>query len=767
MKNVFSFHVPVAGNVDHGSSTIRNVSIITGDLVASGHDLYVDSVTLDGILLSAKKAGKLPVKLDHGSGVKDLCGFIDNFRRAGNKIIGDWHLLETHAETPKMLERAERMPECFGLSVAFAGGKEAIGQGRFAARCDELKAVDCVTDPAAQVNGLFSTGHRFDNRPRTAQGMFAPQGAGGADPNSMHRAYNGQAAIKRSQVDKIMTALRLKKPIVPSVTNDPMLSSRSHTINFMAKWKDGAKVSAGDRVSPKLAGVYAKATREGLFTKNGQPIKGQDHIRGALNTHFQKNPHGKLEGELYVHGTPFEDIVSASRTSNAKLQFHIHPGQNAPAESQHIKHIPESQITNEGDLEAAHDAAVKGGFEGVVVRRNTGKTFKKKSLQDDEFQVIGGSVGKKHGILHLKGDKGSFSVQAPREIAENAPVGKKATVAYQRTTNTGLPHAPIFKGVRHDMSSKLKSILLDTTTRQQHEGEVERMQVATTEMQRRNALRLKAGLRPLTLQEVQADIEQSRARLLRGFGALNANDDQNQPSPFRDAAVGGLEGAAGYFITDGLAQKLAPAGSSILRKAGVAGGVGAAGTVLAGSLLNQIAKRRQLQQQQTTNAGFASRLPLLQLAQKLQSTINGAPLTSRVSHDKYVKDLRNQDIARRDEDIAHAGIAGGAAGALINKGKLAKLSPLKRAGVGALTGAAAVEGIRAITGRHRDIYGDRSAEGKAAEKLPAVGAATGAAVLGGIAARKLIKSKLHFGIIRSAVSEAIELSNRNQKLTHL
>ena len=369
-------------------------------------------------------------------------------------------------------------------------------------------------------------------------------------------------------------------------------------------------------------------------------------------------------------------------------------------------------------------------------------------------------------------------------------------MAYQRTTNTGLPHAPIFKGVRHDLSSKAKTILMnrkstafrfalpmDTTTRQEHEGEIEKMQVALAEMQRRNVLRQKAGLHPLTLEQVIADIDQSRARL-RGFSALNSNDDQKnqQPSALRDGVLGAADAGLGYAITDRAIHSLLPAGAGLASKVGVGALVGGVTTAGIGSLLNQIQKRRQQQQNAPVlpsvrqngsfpQSAFASARRLIALAKRtddgFQHDIQGAPLSGRVAHDKYVKQLRDADIAHRDQDIGHAAIAGGAAGALINRGKLAKLSPLRRAGVGALTGAAAVEGIRAITGRHRDIYGDRSAEGKAAEHIPAVVAGGAAAGLGAVAARKLIKSKLGFSIIRratqGAVNEAIELSNHDQK----
>ena len=191
---MITFHTPFTGViVDENTCTIPNVSLITrGE--AEGHGLIVDDLTLQQIFQSATAAGKIPVKINHGSGVENLCGYLDSFRLEGDHVRGDWHLLKSHDETAKLLERAQVMSQCFGLSVAFVGHGVDVGDGKKAARCEALKAVDCVTSPAANVNGLFSA----DPRPRNAQGMFAPETTGGADPQSMSAAYGGVAQRKRS-----------------------------------------------------------------------------------------------------------------------------------------------------------------------------------------------------------------------------------------------------------------------------------------------------------------------------------------------------------------------------------------------------------------------------------------------------------------------------------------------------------------------------------------------------------------------------------------
>jgi len=147
------------GEIDCDNCVIRGASLIKAG-PAEGHGLVVDDTLLRQLQSCGKEKGKVAVNLDHGSGVTSTIGYVTAFRIDNNKLRGDVHLLKEHKETPILLERAQRMPECFGLSVAFRppdGNKKGdpIGNGQFAARCDKLMSVDIVTRPAAN-ESLFS-----------------------------------------------------------------------------------------------------------------------------------------------------------------------------------------------------------------------------------------------------------------------------------------------------------------------------------------------------------------------------------------------------------------------------------------------------------------------------------------------------------------------------------------------------------------------------------------------------------------------------------
>lgn len=170
-------------NVDRANGIIRRVAVITDGVTARGHDMEVDQTTVRQLHGLGRKKGKVSVKLDHGSGMTSVCGYLTNFVMQGKKLLADWFLLKSHKEYETTLERAEEMPECFGMSAAFMGGpvlengaavytdektekqytvdrggKKSwlTGEEKKLARATELRAVDCVTDPAANPGGLFS-----------------------------------------------------------------------------------------------------------------------------------------------------------------------------------------------------------------------------------------------------------------------------------------------------------------------------------------------------------------------------------------------------------------------------------------------------------------------------------------------------------------------------------------------------------------------------------------------------------------------------------
>lgn len=145
-----------SGVIDAKNGIIRGVSLIT-EGPALGHGVMVDSKTLEQVKSAAEQyEGGLKVKLDHNSGAGDIVGFIDGLRIDGPKLLGDLHLLENSPHRAYILEIASKIPDTFGLSIAFSGPSEMGADKTVLQRCSEIYSVDIVSEPAANPTGFFS-----------------------------------------------------------------------------------------------------------------------------------------------------------------------------------------------------------------------------------------------------------------------------------------------------------------------------------------------------------------------------------------------------------------------------------------------------------------------------------------------------------------------------------------------------------------------------------------------------------------------------------
>jgi hypothetical protein len=145
-----------AGKIDADAGVIRGVSLIS-EGPALGHGVMVDARTLEQVKAAAEQyEGGLKVKLDHNSGAGDIIGYVDGLRIEGKKLLGDLNLLKNSPHRGYVLEIAEKIPDTFGLSIAFSGPVEMSGDKKtMLQRCTEIYSVDLVSEPAANAEGLF------------------------------------------------------------------------------------------------------------------------------------------------------------------------------------------------------------------------------------------------------------------------------------------------------------------------------------------------------------------------------------------------------------------------------------------------------------------------------------------------------------------------------------------------------------------------------------------------------------------------------------
>ena len=150
------FSTATGSAVDLDAGVLRGVSVIT-EGEAKGHQLQIDATTLQQVKACAETyADGLRVKMDHFTGIDAMVGVLKNFAIDGPQLRADMYLLKSHADFAKIMEMAATMPGAFGLSIAFSGKPEAIGEGTHFARCTEIYSCDIVDIPAANPSGLFS-----------------------------------------------------------------------------------------------------------------------------------------------------------------------------------------------------------------------------------------------------------------------------------------------------------------------------------------------------------------------------------------------------------------------------------------------------------------------------------------------------------------------------------------------------------------------------------------------------------------------------------
>ena len=168
-----------APQVDRESGVIYGYSVITKG-PALGHNLDIDDTTMEQVV-ELGNAAKMGIKsrFDHpnasNTSMGTFLGRTKNFRKAGDRVLGDLYLSQSAKEAPQgdlytyVLGLAERDPQAFGASIVFEGTsefpleedgtrkKDAKGKPLPAlARVEKLLASDVVDEPAANPGGMFS-----------------------------------------------------------------------------------------------------------------------------------------------------------------------------------------------------------------------------------------------------------------------------------------------------------------------------------------------------------------------------------------------------------------------------------------------------------------------------------------------------------------------------------------------------------------------------------------------------------------------------------
>lgn len=246
---------------------------------------------------------------------------------------------------------------------------------------------------------------------------------------------------------------------------------------------------------PKLDGVRCIATKDGLFSREGKPIPGAQHIFEALQLAFSLNPNTIFDGELYNHALKddFNTIISlvkkakpdAERAAKVRelVQYHVydlpsHPGtfsERSDALNDLIEGSGEFDglsaagpifdvetfiVDSAAEYDQLHGEWLEKGYEGSMHRldapyeQKRSKTLRKrKEFQDEEFKVIrieeglGNWSGMAKRVVCQLPDGREFgagiagSMERARELL--GETHNVATIKFFAYTPDGVPRFPV------------------------------------------------------------------------------------------------------------------------------------------------------------------------------------------------------------------------------------------------------------------------------------------------------------------------------------
>lgn len=226
------------------------------------------------------------------------------------------------------------------------------------------------------------------------------------------------------------------------------------------------------------------------LSRTGKPQMNINHLTAILDVNI---PFGNrtskviLDGEIYLHGLPLEEINEAIKKVNEnspKLQFMIYDlplldddqevrsaTVQAFSEQLDSPFFPYSKVhvvESDEDVMQFHDEQLEAGFEGAIVKNPKSKyqpgqrnnDWKKvKARDENEFEITGHTFGQR-GAQDLKFicacSAGSFEVTMNGSIATKerlaakaeSLIGKMLTVEHKGYTKYGIPNHAKGKAIR-------------------------------------------------------------------------------------------------------------------------------------------------------------------------------------------------------------------------------------------------------------------------------------------------------------------------------
>lgn len=250
-------------------------------------------------------------------------------------------------------------------------------------------------------------------------------------------------------------------------------------------------------IQPKLDGSRTLASQVGnnyeLRSRKNKIFDAVPHINKQL-AELKAPVNIIFDGELYVHGMSFQDIISIIKrddlhTNYSAMEFHIYDcyDKNNPLLTfeqrlleikkytncqPNIKIVETFKVHRQDDIKKYHDNFVSNGYEGVILRNIDGvyeldsrshDLLKYKSFETEEFEIVDLKKSDREPdyqctfVCKTQNNdefgakpKGTESLRSSYWTDKKSLIGKMATIKYFEMTDglNPVPRFPILIGVR-------------------------------------------------------------------------------------------------------------------------------------------------------------------------------------------------------------------------------------------------------------------------------------------------------------------------------
>lgn len=316
----FSLRFREFASIDEAAGIVRDVAVITVG-PALGHGLHVDATTLEQVKACAEQyQNGIKVKMNHDGGAGDIVGFLTNFRVTGDRLLADLNLLKSSSRRAYILEIAATIPDTFGLSIAFSGPVEDVGELRMA-RCIEIYSADLVSEPAANPTGLFDVGPISKGDNPDPSKLLNKQNLSEMNPEDIQKIIDEALSAFAERLNKLEAAAPVVDPVIePQLAADPVVAPVEDPAKALAAIADASATRAlelfAKRFGAPVALVSAPSQAPALA-----PVA--QNFEELVRTHpdYAKNKAFAITDSVSKHGAAHTEYLGRVRVGGDVILF--------------------------------------------------------------------------------------------------------------------------------------------------------------------------------------------------------------------------------------------------------------------------------------------------------------------------------------------------------------------------------------------------------------------------------------------------------------